>query len=237
MLTLHQATDEIDTRTVASALRGVDNITAAYVSDLTNGMYRFSEDTIRTYAEKVRESWKARQLLALSESIAGAAEDPDESVETVLASTQTRLEEISCDSTEKSATAEGCADAVIEEWEREHKLSDSPGIGFGIESLDQAIGGMFPGHQIVIGARSSVGKTRFLTQATAAVCARGGRVQLNLIEPTRDEIMRGLACFAGGLRATIASEPWKANREEWDRFHSAMKLVRKWPLEITTTRA
>lgn len=232
MLNLHQAQKSIDTQTLVDLLKGVGGCSAGYISDLTNGMYAFSEDTIRTYAGKIQESWKARQVMALSESIAATAQQSDEDIANVIANAQSRLEAISCDSGEKDATAEGCADAVLEEWERERAMSESPAIGFGIDSLDLAVGGMFPGHQVVVGARSSVGKTRFLMQATAAVCARGRRVQLNLIEPTREEIMRGLACFAGGLRASVASEPWTATREEKESFRGAMAMVRKWPLEI-----
>jgi replicative DNA helicase len=232
MLNLYRLQRSIDTHTLADQLRGISGCSAAYIADLTNGMYAFSEETIRTYAGKVRESWKARQVIALAESITATAQESGEDIESVIETAQSRLEAIACDSGEKDATADSCADTVLEEWEREHKMSDSPAVGFGIASLDQAVGGMFPGHQVVVGARSSAGKTRFLTQATAAVCAQGQRVQLNLIEPTREEIMRGLACFAGGMRASVASEPWTATREERDKFHSAMTLVRKWPLEI-----
>jgi replicative DNA helicase len=91
---------------------------------------------------------------------------------------------------------------------------------------------MFPGHQVVVGALSGVGKTRFLVQATAAVCAIGKPVQLNLIEPTKAEVLRGLACFVSGLRASVASEPWTANREEADRFRGALQMVSRWPLTI-----
>ena len=76
-------------------------------------MYRFNEGTIRTYAGKVRESWKARQVLAVSESVAARAQQSDEDIDEVITETQTRLEAISCDSGEKDATAEGCADAVL----------------------------------------------------------------------------------------------------------------------------
>ena len=232
MLSLHQAQKSIDTHTLADMLRGVEGCSAAYISDLTNGMYSFNEDTIRTYAGMVRESWKARQVAALSESLGATVQESDRDVEDIIADAQSRLEAISCDSGEKEATAGICADAVLEEWEREHRMSESPAIGYGIESLDLAVGGMFPGHQVVVGARSSVGKTRFLMQATAAMCARGQKVQLNLIEPTHGEIMRGLACFAGGLRASVASEPWTATKEERDRFYAAMAMVRNWPLDI-----
>jgi replicative DNA helicase len=91
---------------------------------------------------------------------------------------------------------------------------------------------MFPGHQVVVGARSGVGKTRFALASTAAVCGCGQMVQMNLLEPTRDEFMRGLACFVAGLRASVASEPWTASRDDRDKFRAAMDVVRKWPLTL-----
>lgn len=232
MSDLHRSQRSIDTNTLVDLLRGVTGCSAAYISDLTDGVYSFNEDTIRTYAGKIRDSWKARQVTSVGESLPAAVLESGEDIGSVIANTQSRLEEIDCDSGEKDATAEGCADAVLEGWEFEHRMTDSPAIGFGIDSLDHAVGGMFPGHQVVVGARSSVGKTRFLTQAAATVCAQGQPVQLNLIEPTREEVMRGLACFAGGLRASIASEPWTATKDEREKFRGAMGIVRKWPLEI-----
>lgn len=221
--------------TLAEALGGLGNLRGVggigYITDLTAGMHRFSEDTIRSYAAEVRLSWKARQMAAACVVGEQRTQDGGEDIDFAIAEMQTRLEEIACDGTE-AAAVDGCADAVLEGWEREHNLSGSPAIGFGIDSLDDAVGGMFPGHQVVVGARSSVGKTRFLMQATAAVCARGAAAQLNLIEPTRDEFMRGLACYVAGLRASVASEPWTATREDRDRFRGAMAMVRRWPLEI-----
>lgn len=234
MLKLWERRSAIDASTIRAELPGGAEAIGgiSYLMSLTDGMYRFSDSTMHTYCQHIRAAWKAREVARLGEGLALEASDSLASMEAVIAEAQERLEAIACDGEQGDATAEGCADEVLDSWDRENKLTNSPAVGFGIENLDSAVGGMFPGHQVVVGARSGVGKTRFLVMATAAVCACDLPAQMNLIEPTKDEFMRGLACFVAGLRASVATEPWTATREERDRFHGAMAIVRKWPLTI-----
>jgi replicative DNA helicase len=234
MLRLHGRNAAIDHATIAAELPGgAESVGGSgYIMELAEGTYRFSESTLQTYCQHIRSAWKARQVAQLGASLEVEAADELASMDSLIAEAQTRLEAIACDGVEPNATADQIADGVLATWEKEHQLTASPAIGFGIETLDEAIGGMFPGHQVVVGARSGVGKTRFLVMATAAVCACGFPAQMNLIEPTRDEFMRGLAVFAAGLRASVATEPWQVTRAERDSFHQSMQQIRKWPLTI-----
>lgn len=230
---LSEAGRAIDDATTVEQLGGFERAGAvggmAYIASLSEGMVRLREESIRTYADRIRAAWRARAMARLGEEMSVRAQDEGSDG---LAGIQDRMDAILSDSDTQDATVGGCADGVLDRWEKEHSLVSSPAITFGIPSLDEACGGMLPGHQVVIGARSGVGKTRFLIGATAAVCGCGQSAQMNLIEPTRDEFMRGLATFVAGLRASVGSEPWSAGREEKDRFYAAMDLVRKWNLTI-----
>lgn len=228
MRSLFSAGRSIDSMTLADELGGVQKCEAiggwAYIDSLTEGMYRFPESRVRTYADKIREAWKAREMLALGEEMALRAADEGADG---LSDYQTRLEAILSDCGEGDEEPAG-SDGALERWEEERKLERSPALPFGVSGLDSATGGMFPGHQIVIGARSGVGKTRLLIQATAAACMAGHSAQMNLIEPTKDEFIRGLATFYSGVRADVAVQPWTADNSEAEKFRAAMAVVREW---------
>jgi replicative DNA helicase len=233
MLKLRERKESIDGPTLCHEVESIGAVGGmAYLSDLTAGIYRFSESTVETYCENIRKAWKAREVERLGSDLELQAPCETADIESIISGAQSRLESIACDGSATKVTADDLADEVLESWEREHRLQSSPAIAFGIGSLDEAVGGMFPGHQIVVGARSGVGKTRFMVMATASVCAQGQPAQMNLIEPTRDEFMRGLAAFVSGVRACVATEPWQASKDERKTFYEAMALVRKWPLTI-----
>jgi replicative DNA helicase len=233
MKRLFSAGKSIDGLTIAEEFGGLERIKSiggiAYIFSLEEGMFRFPEERVRTYADRIRQAWQSREMARLGEEMAlrAISEGPE-----ALPDHQKRLEAILCDCGVEESTAESCADGVLERWEKEHRLNGSPAIGFGIPQLDEAIGGMFPGHQVVAGARSGVGKTRLMIQAAAAVCSLGFPAQMNLIEPTKDEFLRGLAAFYAGLRASVASEPYTARPDERERFYNAVEVIRKWPLTI-----
>ena len=203
-----------------------------YISDLTSGTYRMGEASLTAYCENVHKAWQVRQLAFLGTDLELQAGLEAVEVDSIVQTAQERLEAIACDGVSTHSTVDDLADEVLDAWHREHKLQSSPALEFGIKTLDEAIGGMFPGHQIVVGARSGVGKTRFLVMATAAVCATGAPAQMNLIEPTRDEFIRGLAAFVGGCRACVATEPWQATPNEREEFLQAIESVRRWKLTI-----
>jgi replicative DNA helicase len=233
MAQLRNEGQPIDALTLAHAIGHVERIGGtAYLSDLTNGLYRFSESGLVAYCEAIRRAWKARQLSSLGTDLALEAGLEFAEVDSLIQMTQDRLAAIDCDGVATQASVDELADDVLATWEQEHNLQSSPALEFGIKTLDEAIGGMFPGHQIVVGSRSGVGKTRFLVMATAAVCVTGASAQINLIEPTRDEFIRGLAAFMGECRACVATEPWQATPRERETFHRALASVRKWKLTI-----
>lgn len=233
MVRLRQKHQPIDPITIAHELGDPGSVGGiSYIADLTSGTYRMGESSLTAYCESVHKAWQRRQVASLGTDLELQAGLETLEVGSLVQNAQERLEAISCDGAATQASVDDLADDVLANWERDRSLQTSPALKFGIADLDSAVGGMFPGHQVVVGARSGVGKTRFLVMATAAVCLGGGTAQMNLIEPTRDEFMRGLAAFVGECRASVATEPWQATADERERFYRAMNLVRKWKLSI-----
>jgi replicative DNA helicase len=97
MLRLWDKRQAIDINTVAEELGGLQACQTvggmAYVMSLTEGIYRFSEDTIRTYSERIRQAWKARQAVNVGNVLAESAMG-DEEIEESIARAQQRLESI-----------------------------------------------------------------------------------------------------------------------------------------------
>lgn len=212
-------------------LQSVGGISA--LASLTEGLaWRYAEDRIREYVGIIIDRWKARKIGHLGESLTSMAMDASTSAE-MLSYAERQLSEIAVESSEcDESKISDSADSILDQWEEERISTDRRFVPFGIENLDESVGGMCPGHQVVVGARSGVGKTRFLLTCTASVCASGGFAHLSLLEPTRGEFVRGLAQIVGGLRAGVATQPETATEDEARRFSAAMRAVKSWNLEI-----
>jgi replicative DNA helicase len=202
---------------------------AAYLASLTEGMPR--RPSIGEYVRVAREKSQARQLIGLCDSAITRAVDANK-VKDILGSIQDGLEAIVFGNAGEDPLVSSYNLQALNEFERERTLTISPGISYGIDSLDDFTGGMRAGEVSVIGARSGVGKTSLVCQAIAANAAKGIPCHLFSLEMTRQQILRRLWSIVSCVAYKRISDPWLASEEDANKVRDAAAEVDAWPLRI-----
>jgi replicative DNA helicase len=201
----------------------------AYLASLTEGIPR--RIAITDYLRVVREKSQLRQIMRLCESALVRASDSDDS-STVIGSIQDGLQRVlDCGDVDDPLVAKYSV-AALNRFHAERQLDRSPGLSYGIPSLDVFTGGMMPGEVAIVGARSGVGKTSLMCQAAAANCKAGIPVHLFSLEMTREQILRRLWAIVSDVPYKIISEPWRSNPDHVARVNDAAEIVSEWPLRI-----
>lgn len=205
----------------------------AYLSDLTTLQVR-GRKSVRDYAEMVRESAQRRRLAALSERIAVAATLPTSDLEELLGEAESGLLAIRASTSRSGATI--VTDAIVPLMNRFHQERSRKtallGLPSGLQSLDIATRGLQPGEVTVVGARSGVGKSSFMTQAAMANCQNGTPVMIFSIEMSREQSLRRILAAVGNVSFPRVRDPRYANDADMEALQQASSTVAEWPLYI-----
>jgi replicative DNA helicase len=224
LLTLSQ---ELDRNKELQAVGG-----SGYLADLTTGIPRHtSDESIRNYCERIKESWRCRELQSLGELLAAESTDGSESAEMVQTAT-VRLEQIVAESGDKDISASAGVLRTWEEFTRRRSLQRSPGIPYGIVELDRQTGGMMPGWQTAVGAMPGVGKTTMMGQAILETLRAGHGVDAFLYEPTEYEVHMRILSLITGIEYSLVTCPWKCPKAEADALWQATLWLGGQPLRI-----
>lgn len=203
----------------------------AYLADLTLGVPR--RPVIAEYIRIIKDKSLARKIICLAGETTVKAYDQSQTALETATWHAGRLEEIIAGGIHKGLLPS--AELSIEVMDRfiiQSTLTQSPGLSYGVEAIDEATGGIQEGEQVVIGCFSGVGKTTILAQIVAANCPKGHPMSLFLIEPTRHDFLRRLWSIVGQVRYTAVTKPWMASKDERERLRWAMNQVCEWPLYI-----
>jgi replicative DNA helicase len=134
------------------------------------------------YAAQVRAAATDRMLKALSISAAGGGLSVDE--------LRAKLDRLP-GAVMAASDLHGVWRAVEASWTGQR-------IGFGLD-LDQYLGGLLPGDFLVVGARTSNGKTAFTCDRLLSWARLGIPVSLVSLEETREQILKRLVSHATGI--------------------------------------
>jgi replicative DNA helicase len=235
MLDISRRRDTLDIVTLANELsqnKEVEYIGGvAYLASLTEGLPM--RPVIEDYIRIVKDKAMARRLMIVCATTITRAADQSEPALVTASALGAGLEEVISGSVHRrlvpvdEATVE-----VLNDFEKQAKLVESPGFSWGVEGIDEATGGIQPGEQAVIGCYSGVGKTTLLAQIVAANCLKGRGVALFLIEPTKKTFLRQLYAVLRGIRYTACTKPWLATSAERDLFRDAAREVAEWGTKL-----
>ena len=214
------------------ALNQMEQNTASYIAGLTEGLPRRMGEQSVNYVSRLKEFWKKRRLWSLGEELAAGAQDVGETAQSLTTLAQDRLEAILSDSSVVKSAAGDLTDEVLNRFETERGLEQSPGMSFGISQLDELTGGIMPGYQVVVGARSGVGKTTLMAQTIAANCKAGLSVDAFLLEPTRHDLLKKLWSIESKVAYSKVLYPWTCPEEDAWRIRRAAGDIAEWPLRI-----
>jgi replicative DNA helicase len=152
------------------------------------------------YAGIVREKSKRRRLIQAATAMLRDAFDESAPIEDVISDCEAHLQKIPSgeyggEPVEFStAVADACV-AIDEIYLRKRVA----GTMIGLETFDQAAGGVFTGELVLLAARTSVGKTSLGLQIAQNVAARGRSVYLASLEMKSTELALRVLCGQAGV--------------------------------------
>ena len=187
----------VDPVTVADGSR--DTALLSVIGEASSSMA--SASNIAHYAEHVRKSWRLREvhrLCAEGHKIADEHRDPDEAL-SVLMSGATDLGRTTRGHEYGMKELMAAASERVDRAHRMHQQGKTTGVPFGISRLDNLMGGMHPGHLIVVGARPKMGKTAFMLSTCLHAARAGYRVGIVSAEMPADQLVDRLLCHATGI--------------------------------------
>jgi replicative DNA helicase len=223
----------VDMVTVTGQLRNDGALDAvggsAFVAELVNSAYTAAN--LDQHAKLIRDAAMARDLLAVSHRIATMATkggDVQQAIDAAEAAVmgirqQRGLKEI-------PAMGEAIPDVMAQ---LEHRASGAPleGVTTGIDTVDDMVPVIRPGHLIVLAARPSMGKSLLAGIIARHVATNYGPVAFFALEMTRDEVIERLIAsesdtFAGKITRGDLSH------HDWPRIRQTAAELRKVPLYI-----
>jgi len=228
MLSLSREREAIDIVTVSNDLSKKKEIEyiggVAYLASLSEGLPMRPQ--IDDYIRIVKDKAMARRLIHVcSKTITQASDQSEPSLITASALSAGLEEVISGSVHRRLVPVDEATIEVLNDFEKQAQLTETPGFSWGVEGLDEATGGIQPGEQAVVGCYSGVGKTTLLAQIVAANCLKGRKIALFLIEPTKKTFLRQLYAVLHGIRYTACTKPWLATSHEKQQFRDAARFV------------
>jgi len=197
----------------------------AYLSKLLASMV--APGLTPEYASAVRDAWLRRRLAEAAADLHHLAHgaDPEKDGEAVLSETLASLSGLAAASGSALHGVMSIGDAArraIEGYEAVHRGDPSPALLSGFAPVDNALGGFMPGHLVILGGRSRMGKTALAQQLSEGVAGRlaasGGYVLMFSQEMPSVEL---------GGRAVAAATGFDANTLGRGEFglHTAEGLI------------
>jgi replicative DNA helicase len=150
---------------------------------------------ITYYADLVLERNKDRKILLMSADIEKIANEPGETDEKIQRINQ-RVQQL--DTPQADARVVRLGDSLAQHARTLH--ADSPGcVDSGFIELDKHIGGFYPGNLVVIGARTSMGKTSLALNIALKAALAGTGVLFISLEMTVSQLRSRALCMLAGL--------------------------------------
>lgn len=119
-----------------------------------------------------------------------------------------------------------------EAWRKTEQAWGLPRLMLGIEGLDRMTGGLGRGELLVVGGRTSHGKTSFTVDAAVRLARRGVRVEILTLEETQEAIVRRLVGNITGQQVRNLKAGVLSPMGLEDARTTATALG-EWPLTVT----
>lgn len=168
---------------------------------------------IKSYAEAVRDDYKAAQVGKLLSGTRVTAAGVNEQIGQLL----TELEALRDD---KAAKAKTLAQ-IAAEYQNNYFCEHPDGLKVGLPNLDDMIGGLEGGDIIVIGARPAVGKSALVTQITTNLAEQGKKIGFYNLEMSDKQMYERFVASQSGLGLTRIRRAVKFLGDEEKRFKTA----------------
>jgi replicative DNA helicase len=184
------------------------------------------------HASTIRRGANLRRLAALGQLLVDGANDPQTQPADLIAQVDAMAAQVAAgESSQGTVTIQQATVAAIERADRARQGKSGVAVPSGIHSLDQTIGGFFPGELVVLAARPSIGKSALAAQIASHNAMRQRSVLLVSLEMDAASIAnRELAAEIGSeVRAIRNGVLTDQQRAEAERYAAELEGV---PYEI-----
>ncbi len=199
--------EPIDTLTVRNRLMadGCQTVTAADLASLSEACLTTANAT--AYAKAVKAASVRRAIRDLGREVAELS-GTSAATESILAEIQDRLISFTQDPGRRGLKpwADFAGRAIKDIEMRRSASGDVLGLATGFPKLDKELTGLHPGELIVIGARTSVGKTTIGLNMALNVARAGHTVAVFSLEMTDIEVAKKLIASGAGVIQTHMKE-------------------------------
>ncbi len=185
-------------------------------------------ENVRHYASQVLEASLSRAVIRAGYDITQIGYDTSRPSEVRIAEAESVAYEVG--RRMRNETVAPIAPAVTESLERMVDAIDTGDTVSGYRSpwteLDEITGGFNRGEMVVVGARSSMGKTAFILDVLLAAALRGKTVLLFSLEMSRRELAARLLCNLARVSLwRFKNAPHQFTGSDLERLNSAKKLL------------
>ena len=153
----------------------------------------------RYHAAIVLRESKRRQIIhAATEMLRSAYDDatPDDT----LATAEMALQAIETgDYQTKPVGMDVACVRALEAVEKQIRDRTKPGVMIGLEKFDEQIGGVFPSELVILGARTTNGKSSLARQIAHHMASRGRTVLIQSVEMNTEEVATAQLCTVSGV--------------------------------------
>ena len=154
------------------------------------------------YAKIVRRKCQRRAMIAAATNLLRNAWDDMIGEADVLAEADRALTEIMVSDSEREGwTAQEAVQATFDNIDEVLAKGGTTGLLTGFRSFDEEIGGLFPGELVILGARSSIGKTAMAMQIAQWSASRGRLTYFVTLEMSMLNLMSRELCAASGVNS------------------------------------
>lgn len=237
-LDVHSAGEPVNLVTLRPRLQGIivdETITALdVIRALSIG------DTlpdVSDIARRLRSLAEKRRLAETLRSLADAVVEDGQTVSGIAADAISHLNDLTCESNEGTACDPHLYDAARDFIAHLQSDEDPIDIPTGFRDLDAQTGGWHPGQFILLGGRTSMGKTATALGSMLRTAQKGYGVLYFSLEMTRDQLVaRALADYAYTDPAIAYADlrPGKVSDAQMRRLNEAAERFREMPIVIDT---
>jgi replicative DNA helicase len=190
-----------------------------------------------SYGRIILDLHARRELIAIGQEIVADAyrADLDNPADTQLDRATTRLfdlAEVSGISRRRASTAADAASRAINAASEAYRLDGAvAGVSSGIGPLDKIVGGFGGGDLVIVGGRTSHGKSTLATTIASAAAKRGQMVHLFSGEMTASQLASRIIASLSGISAG-RQRRGSVEAGDWDALLAAHTQMASWPLLI-----
>lgn len=181
------------------------------------------------YAQAVHEASTRRQLIAISDELSKLAMDGTEDVDATIDIARGKLRNMVA----SGGTWLSMQDLMLAsfDWLDKKATGKVKSMSMGIQDMDRATGGLFPGEMTIIGARPSVGKTAFGLQLAVTAAESGAKVCFISVEMSPEQMGNRALSREAGIHGTKIRNA-KLDESEWSLVSDAMVACASMPISF-----